>query len=510
MQSRRTARLAALSLALLLALLPLRAPAETPAGLDAYNGKRIGVAAGTTYDAVTRSRLPDAVISYFNNLADLISSLRSGKIDAFPIDEPIFHIAAEDNPFLDMLPEYLDSFEIAPIFPKTEKGEKLCGQFNEFLRACRESGSLEALQRKWLEGGYLTAEMPDVSALSGENGTIRMVMEVQAAPFTFVRNNTEAGYELELVYRFCEQYGYRLSVQVINFDAILPAVQSGKADMAASMITVTEERAESVLFSDPHYATGTVLAVLKKDAETPGFFAGLLDSFERTFLREARWELFLEGVLNTLIITLASVALGTLLGFLAFMACRKGKALPNRITRFATWLVQGMPAVVLLMILYYVVFGSVDVSGIAVAVLAFTLTFGASVLGMLRLGVGAMDRGQTEAALALGYSDRRSFFRVILPQALPLVIPSYKAEIVGLMKATAIVGYIAVPDLTRMGDIVRSRTYEAFFPLIAVTVIYFVMEMLLAFAVSRLQIRLDPKRRSRGQILKGVTVHDPD
>ena len=99
---------------------------------------------------------------------------------------------------------------------------------------------------------------------------------------------------------------------------------------------------------------------------------------------------------------------------------------------------------------------------------------------------------------------------MILPQALPLVIPSYKAEIVGLMKATAIVGYIAVPDLTRMGDIVRSRTYEAFFPLIAVTVIYFAMEMLLAFAVSRLQIRLDPKRRSRGQSLKGVTVHDPD
>ena len=88
------------------------------------------------------------------------------------------------------------------------------------------------------------------------------------------------------------------------------------------------------------------------------------------------------------------------------------------------------------------------------------------------------------------------------------MLPAYQGEIVGLIKATAIVGYIAVQDLTKMGDIVRSRTYEAFFPLIAVTVIYFVLEALLSFAVSRIQFRIDPKKRSRERILKGVKTHD--
>jgi polar amino acid transport system substrate-binding protein len=196
------------------------------------------------------------------------------------------------------------------------------------------------------------------------------------------------------------------------------------------------------------------------------------------------------------------------LGFLLFMLCRNGNPVANLGTRFIMWLVQGMPMVVLLMILYYVVFGSLAISGVAVAVIGFTLTFGASVFGLLKMGVGAVDNGQYEAAYALGYSNRRTFFRIILPQALPHVLPAYKGEIVGLIKATAIVGYIAVQDLTKMGDIVRSRTYEAFFPLIAVTVIYFVLEGLIGFLVSRISVSFDPKRRKSADILKGVKTGD--
>ena len=91
--------------------------------------------------------------------------------------------------------------------------------------------------------------------------------------------------------------------------------------------------------------------------------------------------------------------------------------------------------------------------------------------GMLKVGVGAIDKGQTEAAYALGYTDRRAFFRVVFPQALPHFMPSYKRSITELIKATAIVGYVAVQDLTKMGDLIRSRTYEAFFPLIVTAVL---------------------------------------
>ena len=164
--------------------------------------------------------------------------------------------------------------------------------------------------------------------------------------------------------------------------------------------------------------------------------------------------------------------------------------------------------VVLLMILYYVVFSGVNVSGIAVAVVGFTLVLGAAVCGMLQTGVGAVGVGQTEAASALGYANRAGFFRIVLPQAIPHVVGPFRAQAIELLKGTAVVGYVTVQDLTKMGDIVRSRTYEAFFPLIAITVIYFVLEGLFSFAVSRIRIHIDPKKRKRENILKGVNLHD--
>ena len=209
-----------------------------------------------------------------------------------------------------------------------------------------------------------------------------------------------------------------------------------------------------------------------------------------------------------MLITVLSILFGTVLGFVAFMLCRNGNPIANTVTRFCVWLVQGMPVVVLLMILYYIIFGKVNISGAAVSVVGFTLVFGSAVYGMLRAGVKAIDRGQIEAAYALGYTNRKAFFRIILPQALPHFMPAYKGEITALIKATAVVGYVAVQDLTKMGDIVRSRTYEAFFPLIAVAVIYFILAAILTFIVNRIEIRIDPSRRSKQQILKGVKTDD--
>ena len=116
--------------------------------------------------------------------------------------------------------------------------------------------------------------------------------------------------------------------------------------------------------------------------------------------------------------------------------------------------------------------------------------------------------GRDEAAYALGYTDRQTFFQIILPQAAQHFMPGYRGQVISLLKATAVVGYIAVQDLTKMGDIVRSRTYEAFFPLIAVTVIYFLLGAVLIRIVEWLTGKLNPKNRRPEQILKGVKTHD--
>ncbi len=239
-------------------------------------------------------------------------------------------------------------------------------------------------------------------------------------------------------------------------------------------------------FSDPKYA---------RTGADGGCFASVKESFEKTFIREDRYMLFLEGICTTLLITVLSILFGTALGFGVFMLCRNGNPAANTITRFMVWLVEGMPVVVLLMILYYIIFAKVPISGTFVSVIGFTLVFGAQVYAMVRVGVATVDKGQAEAAYSLGYTDRRAFFRVVLPQAMPHIMPSYKGQIKALIKATAIVGYVAVQDLTKMGDIVRSRTYEAFFPLIAVAVIYFILSAILMSIVDRLELYVDPRKR---------------
>ena len=490
-----------------------QSPQKSGSGLEYLNGKRIGVQTGTSFDAMVKEKLPDAEIEYYNTKADLVAALTGNKIEAFAVDEPVAQLVMHENEQITFLPEYLDEYDFALVFSKNEAGEMLRNQFNHFLGQLPD-GTLDALAIKWFGEDETAKTMPDITAISAKNGTLRLATESGYAPFEYVRDGKVVGYDMELAAMFCQACGYGLEIVDMNYDAVLPAVQTGKCEFAAAGISITPERAETVSFSEPNYSGGVVLAVLKAD-QLPAagtaeetFWDSVAASFTRTFIRENRWKLFLDGIGTTMLITLLAILFGTALGFLLFMLCRNGNPIANGATRFSMWLVQGTPMVVLLMILYYVIFGSVSISGIVVAVIGFTLTFGASVVGLLKMGVGMIDQGQYEAAYALGHSNRHTFFKIILPQAIPHVMPAYQGEIVGLIKATAIVGYIAVQDLTKMGDIVRSRTYEAFFPLIAVTVIYFLLEGLLGLAVSRIRVSMDPKKRKREKILKGVNVHD--
>ena len=329
-----------------------------------------------------------------------------------------------------------------------------------------------------------------------------------SVPFVCMKDGEYGGIDIEIAYRFCREYGYGLEIANMDFSAILTAIATGKCDFGSAGIAYTEERAESVLFSETYYVSSSVVAVLQEAEQKGGILSYIVDNFEKTFIRESRWKLFIKGIANTIIITILSAIFGTLLGFVVYLLCRKGNRIAVKLTEGYTWLVQGMPMVVLLMILYYIIFGRTDLSGLAVSVIGFTFTFGASMFGMLQSGVAAIDKGQTEGAYALGYNDRDTFFQIILPQATAHFMPEYRGQIVSLLKGTSVVGYIAVEDLTKIGDIVRSQTYEAFFPLIAVTVIYFMIADVLVRVVRRISAKLEPRNRTPESVLKGVETHD--
>jgi polar amino acid transport system substrate-binding protein len=477
---------------------------------EELSGKVVSMLTGAPFEELVKSKNPDvSEFTFFNSTPDMLLALQSGKTDAVLTNNAIAALAVNRNNALALFPQELKGGEFGLAFAKGDPNRDLWQDAFDSI----PHEAVEAAWDKWTGADESVKVLPDQD-WPGVNGTLRVAACDTLEPMAYVGGDGEPkGFDLEVILMIAKEMDMHVEFTAMEFAAILSSVQSGKADIGAGSIIITEERAQAVDFVE-YYPAAFVLIVRKADAsvtETPEDEIsedGIVSSFEKTFLREDRWKLFVDGVLTTLLITVMSILFGTLLGFAIFMLCRNGNPMANMITRFCLWVVQGMPMVVLLMILYYIIFGSVAINGIAVAVIGFTLTFGATVFGLIKMGVGAVDKGQYEAAFALGYSNQKTFFKIILPQALPHMLPAYKGEIVGLIKATAIVGYIAVQDLTKMGDIVRSRTYEAFFPLISITVIYFLLEGLIGFFVSRISIGFNPRRRKSEDILKEVETDD--
>ena len=226
----------------------------------------------------------------------------------------------------------------------------------------------------------------------------------------------------------------------------------------------------------------------------------LKEKFIQNFIQDDRYQYLLNGLKNTLTITLFAVLLGIALGFLVaiirstYDKTHKLKFL-NIICNLYLTIIRGTPVMVQLLIIYYVIFSSVSVNKRFVAILAFGINSGAYVAEIVRSGIMSIDQGQFEAGRSLGFSYPQTMYHIIMPQAFKNVLPALANEFIVLLKETSICGYIGLQDLTRGGDIIRSVTYEAFMPLIAVAFIYLIMVMILTSLVKMLERRLRSSER---------------
>lgn len=459
-----------------------------------------------------------------------------------------------------------------------------------------------------------------------EKASPKLVMVTNATfpPYEYVENQKIDGIDPEIIKRISENLGYSLEIQDMSFDAIIAAVQSGKADIAASGITVTEERKKQIDFTIPYVVANQVIivdknspvrsaaqlkdcrigvqhgttgdlyvsqnikeperfthgplavaallakkidavvvdsepaevyisqqkslhilkepltseeyafAINKKNRELLKKFnaelekmkkSGELDSiitryrelhskskdkisvssgstidrikesFNINFVKDNRYLYLLNGFVITLKITFLAVLIGIAIGFgvavIRSTADQTGKLkVLNFICKVYLTVIRGTPVVVQLLIIYFVIFGSVDIDKVLVAVVAFGINSGAYVAEIIRSGIMSIDKGQMEAGRSLGLSYWQTMKEVILPQAFKNVLPALGNEFIVLLKETSISGYIALQDLTKGGDIIRSQTYDAFLPLIAVAAIYLAVVMLLGWLLGRLEERL--------------------
>ena len=219
------------------------------------------------------------------------------------------------------------------------------------------------------------------------------------------------------------------------------------------------------------------------------------DSFYINFIKDDRWKYLSDGFLVTLEIAFSAVLLGILLGFTVAVIRsthdKTGKLrFLNLLCKIYLTVIRGTPVVVQLLIIYFVIFGSVNVSKVLVAIVAFGVNSGAYVAEIIRSGIMSIDKGQFEAGRSLGLSYLQTMVYIIQPQAFKNVLPALGNEFIVLLKETSVSGYIALQDLTKAGDIIRSQTYTAFMPLIAVAVIYLAVVMLFSFLLGKLERRL--------------------
>ena len=230
-------------------------------------------------------------------------------------------------------------------------------------------------------------------------------------------------------------------------------------------------------------------------------FSQIANSFTNNLIAEQRYRMILDGLQVTLLITLCAVILGTLLGGLVCRARMSRHDWIQRIAKIYIDLMRGTPVLVLLMLMYYVFMAPLDTTGVVVAIVTFAMNTSAYIGEMLRSGIESIDKGQREAGLALGYTPRQVFVRIILPQVVRKIMPVYLGEVISLLKGTSIVGYIAVTDMTRASDMIRSRTFDAFFPLIVTAAIYFLVAWLIGLLLNSLLER----RRTRA-VIAGVAL----
>ncbi|MBR5407251.1 MAG: amino acid ABC transporter permease [Lachnospiraceae bacterium] len=214
------------------------------------------------------------------------------------------------------------------------------------------------------------------------------------------------------------------------------------------------------------------------------------ETFQRCFINEDRYKLLLSGIGVTIKVSLLAIVIGIAIGFLIAL-CNLSKKKPLKVIgKVYTDVIRGTPSVTQLMIIYFVIFATINWSKWIIAAIAFGINSGAYVSEIIRAGILSIDRGQTEAGRSLGLNAKQTMLYIVVPQAVKNIFPAMGNEFITLIKETAIVGYVGLMDIQKAGDFIKSATYEAFMPLVGTAIIYFVMIKLLTIALGKYEAHL--------------------
>ena len=465
-----------------------QAKSKTIKTVDDLKGAKIGVQLGTTGDIYSSDYEGDkegTTVERYNKMADAVQALKQNKIDCVIIDEQPALTVAKDNSDLKILEEEFVSEEYAICIAKGN--DELTDKINSALEELKSDGTIKSIISNYI--GEEKGKHPYKAGTKYSGKKLVAATNATFPPYEYYENEKVTGIDIDIITAIGDRLGMKVEIADMEFDAIINSVSSGKADVGIAGLTVTKDRLKSINFSNS-YAKSKQVIIVKAGKE--GNKIGIVEKFKKNFIKDNRWKYITKGLKNTLIIAIFSAILGIILGFLvAFVRVthdRTGKIkLLNRVCKLYLTVVRGTPMMIQLLIMYYVIFKSVNVDKVLVAVLAFAVNSGAYVAEILRSGIMSVDNGQFEAGRSLGLTYKVTMMSIILPQAVKNVLPALCNEFITLLKETSICGYIGLNDLTRGGDIIRSNTFDAFMPLILVAIIYLFFVQLLTMGVAAME-----------------------
>ena len=455
-------------------------------------GAKIGVQLGTTGDLyVSDYESKGSTIIRYTKAADAIQALKQGKVDCIVVDEAPAEVFLNKNTDLTVLKEEFAREDYAICISK--ENASLKEKINQAIGALKKNGTIERILNNYI-GDSTKGKSPYIKDATKErtNGTLVVATNATFEPYEYMQGEEIVGIDMDLAQAICDLLGMNLKVENLEFDAIINSVQSGKADIGIAGMTVTKERLQSIDFTDS-YTTSTQVIVVRNGKS--GGITSLKQKIHSNFIEDNRYMYLVKGLMVTLQITILAILLGVTIGFLVGIlrtVCDGSKKykLLNLLLKGYVTIIRGTPTMIQLLIIYYVIFASSNINKVFIAVIAFGVNSSAYVSEIVRSGINSVDSGQFEASRSMGFSYSQTMRYVILPQAVKNVLPALGNEFIVLLKETAITGYIGIMDLTRGGDYIRSRTFEAFLPLIAVALIYLGIVVLLTAGVNAMERKL--------------------
>ena len=472
--------------------------------LEDLKTKRFGVYTGTVHDGFVSQKYPKADLKRYDNTADMVLSLKSDKVDVVLLDIITAKVILKHNPELGILQENVLNMPLGVGFGKNVPDLRL--RFNRFLDKIKADGTYNDMFNRWCVADPESAVMPTIA--NGQGKKYVLGASVNDLPYVAFMNGKYVGFDIEMLKRFAASENISLEILPMDFASLVPSLAAGKVDIITDAIAISEERSRKIDFSNTYMEFRTAAIAMKSNISfydtmpdskksTGGFIQRTIESFHSNIIEEGRWQIIVQGIQVTIIISTFATLFGTALGALVCFMRMSKKRLLLLPAKLYISILRGTPVLVFLMLIFYVVFASVNIDPVLVAVIAFGMNFGAYAAEIFRTGIEGVDNGQTEAGIALGFSKVKTFLFIVLPQTVRRILPVYKGEVISLVKMTSIVGYIAVQDLTKASDIIRSRTFDAFFPLIMVAMLYFFISWVLLSILDYFERLSDPKSKRK-------------